>query len=397
MISVIIPIYNVEKYLDQCIQSIISQTYSELEIILVNDGSTDHSLQICREYEKKDARIKLIDKENNGLVSARKAGLQIASGEYASYVDGDDWVEPDFYEQMLDNMIENKTDLVESAHFVDAGTTRKIKPCKLNVGCYESQQIIPSMLCDLDFEECRLSPYVWSKLFYREILCLVQNQVDDRIILGEDVAVTYPYVLKCKRISVTDYAGYHYVQRNDSVSHTRQKGEDKGCKRLIENLQQCFGDSRYADCMRKQLNQYAKLMLLIQSMDLFDCGHDTILNPFGGGSKEERYMIYGAGNLGQSVYNYLRKKGRHKVVAWVDKDAQSYCELGLDVRLPEKQLFFKKKYDRIIVAVFNQKTVRGIKDFLLDMGLRESVILCLTDDFRSLEYDVLDKLEEGEI
>lgn len=101
MISVIVPIYNIQEYLPQCIDSIINQTYTELEIILVDDGSTDSGGSICDEYALNDSRVKVIHKKNGGLVSARKAGIRAAHGEYITFVDGDDWIERDTYQKYL--------------------------------------------------------------------------------------------------------------------------------------------------------------------------------------------------------------------------------------------------------------------------------------------------------
>ena len=101
LISVIIPIYNVEAYLDECIASVIAQTYSNLEIILVDDGSPDNCPQMCDEWAAKDSRIRVIHKENGGLSDARNAGIDIATGEYIAFVDSDDWIVPEMYEKML--------------------------------------------------------------------------------------------------------------------------------------------------------------------------------------------------------------------------------------------------------------------------------------------------------
>ena len=103
-LSVIVPVYNVEKYLDRCIRSIAGQTYTNLEIILVDDGSTDHCGEICDEWSRKDTRIQVFYKKNGGLVSARKAGLKTASGQYIAYVDSDDWIEENMYERMMELM-----------------------------------------------------------------------------------------------------------------------------------------------------------------------------------------------------------------------------------------------------------------------------------------------------
>lgn len=114
LISVIVPVYNVEEYLTKCIDSIINQTYTNLEIILVDDGSTDRSLKICNEYLQKDARVKVIHKENGGVTSARKAGLLQAAGEYVTYVDGDDWLERDAYSVIYERGIKFGVDMVQT-------------------------------------------------------------------------------------------------------------------------------------------------------------------------------------------------------------------------------------------------------------------------------------------
>ena len=113
-LSVIVPVYNVEKYLDRCIRSIAGQTYTNLEIILVDDGSTDHCGEICDEWSRKDTRIQVFYKKNGGLVSARKAGLKTASGQYIAYVDSDDWIEENMYERMMELMLCNHSDIVTS-------------------------------------------------------------------------------------------------------------------------------------------------------------------------------------------------------------------------------------------------------------------------------------------
>ena len=113
LISVIVPIYNVEKYLDRCVESIINQTYKNLEIILVDDGSPDNCTQMCDDYAKKDSRIRVVHKENGGLSDARNAGMEVATGEYVSFIDSDDYISLDFYETLFQTMIDNDSDIVE--------------------------------------------------------------------------------------------------------------------------------------------------------------------------------------------------------------------------------------------------------------------------------------------
>lgn len=112
-ISVIVPIYNVEKYIEKCINSIINQTYKDLEIILVDDGSTDSSGKICDEYAKKDKRIKVIHKKNGGVSSSRNIALTIANGDYITWIDSDDWIEKDTYSKLADIILKNKADIIQ--------------------------------------------------------------------------------------------------------------------------------------------------------------------------------------------------------------------------------------------------------------------------------------------
>ena len=111
LISVIVPVYKAEKYLDKCVQSIVNQTYKNLEIILVDDGSPDNCPEMCDEWAKKDSRIKVIHKENGGVSSARNAGLDNSFGDYIGFVDSDDFIENDFYECLYDNLVENGADI----------------------------------------------------------------------------------------------------------------------------------------------------------------------------------------------------------------------------------------------------------------------------------------------
>ena len=114
VISVIVPIYNVENYINRCLNSIINQTYKNLQIILVDDGSTDDSGKVCDKYALKDSRIKVIHQKNSGPVRARKTGLEASTGEYIGFVDSDDWIEPNMYEEMLNNLIQTNADFAQS-------------------------------------------------------------------------------------------------------------------------------------------------------------------------------------------------------------------------------------------------------------------------------------------
>ncbi|WP_314159939.1 glycosyltransferase family 2 protein [uncultured Gemella sp.] len=206
-ISIIIPIYNVEKYLRRCIDSIVNQTYKNTEIILVNDGSPDNCREICDEYEEIDSRIKVIHKANGGLSSARNAGLDIASGEYIMFVDSDDWISEDTLEK-LNKYVEKGCDIINF---------------KLRFAKRKTENIIKLNDKIKDSYECNLLSYV-DKLFSGELDFFICNKLykkdlfdDVRFPEGrnyEDLATIYKLYFKAKNIVVTDYTLYYYWLEN---------------------------------------------------------------------------------------------------------------------------------------------------------------------------------------
>lgn len=222
LLSVIVPIYNMEDYLRQCLDSIVNQTYPELEIILVDDGSTDSSLQICREYAEKDSRILVVEKENGGLVSARKEGIKHVLAEYISFVDPDDWLALDTYEVLVDILAKTQTDIlccgfINENKGISTYYTNDVEP-----GIYEitskNDVLYRCMLYNDETGDAGIKPSVWSKIFKRQVVEGVLNNIDEGITIGEDMACTYPALLNAKNIVVTDFCGYHYRRRDDSMS-----------------------------------------------------------------------------------------------------------------------------------------------------------------------------------
>lgn len=221
-VSIIVPIYGVEKYLRQCVESIMNQTLKEIEIILVDDGSQDNCPQICDEYAAKDNRIIVIHKENGGLVSARQAGVEKASGYYVGFVDGDDWVEPAMFEKLLKAAEESHSDLAVCGFFYSYPEKEDFSEFHIADGIYEEQQLqelMTHILYSGKFYEWGMPPSVWNKLFVREKYIPCQMKVERQITLGEDLAVTIDYYSACKRICVSNAPYYHYRQITSSMVH----------------------------------------------------------------------------------------------------------------------------------------------------------------------------------
>ena len=224
-LSVIVPIYKVEQYLSECIESIMEQTFTDMEIILVDDGGQDKCPSICDAYAKKDSRIKVIHKENGGLVSARKAGLQEATGEYVAFVDGDDSIERNMYECMCASAYGMDADIVaEGFTFIYPDKTEVWKD-RVPAGEYDrkalEEQIYPVMMCHENKLIRNVAPAIWSKIFKRGVITPVLSEMDERIKDGEDAAVTYPCFLRAERIIfLTDKHHYKYRINTESMSRS---------------------------------------------------------------------------------------------------------------------------------------------------------------------------------
>ena len=212
LISVIVPVYKVEKYLDKCVQSIVDQTYKNLEIILVDDGSPDNCPQMCDEWAKKDPRIKVIHKENGGQSTARNKALDVATWDLFGFVDSDDWISLELFEKIVDIFNTHDPDIVE-----------------FDVNCvnergeiYSSTETIPERM--LSTEEAlnellmdNINNYMWNKVFKRNVFKGVRFP-EGRIL--EDMAIMPQLFLNAERIYCSTGKFYYYYQRSDSSLHT---------------------------------------------------------------------------------------------------------------------------------------------------------------------------------
>ena len=396
MISVIVPVYNVGKYLTKCVDSILKQTYCDLELILVDDGSTDESAMICDQYEEIDARVVVIHKQNGGPNRARKTGLQRARGEYVCYVDADDWIEDDMIEHQFREIQSSGADLaVSNLYFESEGWRQKV--CgTLDAGLYNTEDIVGTMLYTGEFYQFGITQYACTKLFRKDILWDVQMQVDDRIGCGEDVAVLYPYILNARTVYISDYAGYHYIQRTDSIQGHYDSDELVKDKILIAYLYHIFTKSIYSESLLRQLNQYAKNLLLTRAVDCFDNSKDDkVLMPYGGIPINSRIILYGAGKMGQSIYRYLKRLSSIEIKGWLDKNYLVYRKMNMEVNAPDYlEELQDETYDLILISVNNQKAVMSIRKYLETLGVKREKIKWLDEEFINEDYIIIDKLHE---
>ena len=213
LISVIVPIYNIEKYLSRCITSIIEQTYKNLEIILIDDGSSDSCYQICDNFSTSDDRIRVIHQKNSGLSEARNSGINLARGAFILLVDGDDYIEPNMVDMLYQAIIEYDADAVCCGHYKEYVNKSIAHPLTKEVKCYEGDEIVVSAMKGSVFGH-----YAWEKLWKADLFncCRFPSGMQ-----FEDVATTWKLFLKCNRVVTVPDVLYHYIYRRGSIGNTK--------------------------------------------------------------------------------------------------------------------------------------------------------------------------------
>ena len=255
-ISVIVPVYKVEPYLRKCVDSIINQTYTNLEIILVDDGSPDNCGAICDEYAAKDSRIKVIHKKNGGLSDARNAGMEIMTGEYVAFVDSDDWIEPQMYQRLYELIEFYHADMAFGGVADDVLQDDTVHTVKTsNYG-------------DTPLEEDKISAMrryfhgswaAWDKLYRAELFDGIRYPVGE---INEDEAIVLHLLDRCNRVCFTNEVFYHYIRRIDGTSITTSAFSEKKmawAKHCRDNL--AFIREKYPQLEKNALARYRSSVL----------------------------------------------------------------------------------------------------------------------------------------
>lgn len=254
LISIIVPIYGVEKYLCKCVDSILNQSYHNIEVVLVDDGSKDNCSQICDQYSNKDPRVVVIHKKNGGLVSARKAGIAVANGDYVVCVDGDDWIDEDYIETLY------KISKLYSPDIICTGAkTVGDQIGYINIPCEpgmflnnEIESVIYPILIQPASADA-FPPSQWAKMYKKEIYKSCQERVNNAISNGEDIACVIPCLYKAKSIYLDKSNGYNYRYNPLSISKNKKPFNWDGPLYLYNALTSQIDVSKYD--FKRQISQ----------------------------------------------------------------------------------------------------------------------------------------------
>ena len=376
-VSVIVPVYNTEKYLEQCISSILNQTYGDIEIILVDDGSTDNSGNICECFRNMDAKVLCIHTQNNGLVSARKAGIELSSGEYIIFVDADDYIERNFVEELVFHIVSSNADFAHSGYIMhEEGENFKVE-CQegvFNIQTYENKRMFFQEYI-LGIGKIGITASIWSKIFQKDFIRECYREVPDEQQYGEDIICLMSCIEKAKRVELINMSLYNYRVRENSLSHINKENYLRKEISLLNSLGNFFENCQ----MRLYLNVELYDFLIKRTSNILKhvaissfyvpCFYFRNIRRL----YHKKIIIYGAGNVGKDYYRQFSAYNVIEVVLWVDKNYQLYNLDYCDIAPVDSIL--SNYFHYIVIAVLNLKVANEIKDELTLKGIDEDRLI----------------------
>ena len=377
-LSVIVTVYNVEIYLKECLDSIVNQAYQDLDIVIVNDGSTDASGEIIDSYAQKDSRITVIHQENKGKLYSRYVGLVKSIGEYVTFVDGDDWIDPNTYLDLKKYMDLNEDVIMYQIikYFNDA--YQYVSNINYSEGLYTGmeirEKIKPSMIWNIPRGIFGLDPSLCNKIFKKEyILHSAQMASHMNLGYGDDVAILYPIFDRIKSFRIIYKAYYYHRQRERGVVADYLLDEN-----FFQNIYQLYdyllGYFRNDIGLRKQLDYfYVNSVNLGLAKYNENDSNTSCLFPFRNVPVNSKIILYGAGKIGRVYHRQVEDSQYCQIVNWVDAKASAYK----DDRIRDiETIMTMTNYDYIVIAIKNKMVVEQVKKMLIiDYRIDKEIII----------------------
>lgn len=378
-ISIIIPVYNTEQYLCKCLDSVRNQTFRDIEIICVDDGSTDKSSVILEEYARKDSRIRVLHKKNEGLVAARKSGIREAAGIYAGYVDSDDWIESDMYEYLYQTALTTGVDLVTCGYFLEGNYTT-IHLDNIEEGLYPEARMAclrDNTIYRLESKETGIRGGLWCKIFKTELLKRVQSSVPDEISIAEDKVCLLKYILECSSVYVLKKPLYHWCMRENSMSHESKNSYLSKVQSVYDYLTILYEHPNFSQLMRCQAEIYLieLLFLGINKRMGFQNRNMIWIDPYWLDLLPEnaRVILYGAGELGEKYRKQMGARPDLKYLFCVDENYEKLSKKEFPVQMPQK--IADSEFDYIVITIKNREKAMQVRQGLLEQKIREERII----------------------
>lgn len=392
LLSVVIPVFNMEEYIERCLTSVLNSSYQNLEIIIVDDGSRDDTIKLCRKIAEQDSfrRVRIIENKHDGVVKARNTGILAANGKYITFVDADDYIGNDRLISMVEAM--DGCDLVCAGYtkrleeklirdeLMDRGQSKiEIMPCLIPEGVYEGEKLlafIKSNFLSLGYWHNCVGNNLWKYTFRTDMIKKICTKIDSSVWFGEDMLLCQIYSLYCNRIHVIKNRCYYHCCRKP-----QNRYPVKEIMANMEKLYHCLCDelmkhpkaSLFKRCLQEEYLELCIDGLRMQGIDN-NASIRYIYYPYYGRLNGKKIILYGAGNVGKAYYYRMKEDSECLLVAWIDKNAEKIRELDF---LPVEGIdsLYSKKYDYIVIAVFDEITYQTIRKELIESGVKKEVII----------------------
>ncbi len=375
-LSVIVPIYNVEKYLRQCVESILGQSMQEIELILVDDGSPDNCGKICDEYAQRDGRVKVIHQKNKGLIEARRSGVLASKCRYTTFVDGDDFIDRTSYELAAESM-RNNIDIIIFGITACYSSGKQIQSVSdFHTGVYDreeiQQEILPKVVWNYHEERCGMVPSLCNKIMRRDLLLSCYEQLpNSAFFYGEDNAIFYPMLQKAQSVEIKEES-YYYNRYRKSSETAWYLADDEYFEKLFllyRYLKDLFKDSTE---IIRQIEYYYMYSVSLRNQ-VYGLRKEKIrhLFPFDKVGKGERVVLYGAGIVGQVYMEQIEKLAYCEVVLWVDRNYTQYNFASVSPAEKIKSV----PYDKVVIAIKDVEIQDAVERDLISLGVPKTNIV----------------------
>lgn len=378
-VSVIVPVFNTEPYLRQCLDSLVNQPLQELEVICVDDGSTDGSAGILDEYAAKYSCIKVIHKENGGVVSARRSGEAAAKGEYIGYVDSDDWIEPEMYQRLYDCATSSGAELVSSGYYLEGNYTSELYD-GVEGGFYGEgniENLRGNTIYCMHKKDVGLRASLCCKLFAKKLLDRIRFQVPTDIHMSEDKMQMLACILECRSAYVLKKAYYHYRINQTSSTHSANPSYLFCMDKVYQYIRKLYSHPNFTAAMHRQAELYMIEMLLagINTRLGFQTRNLLWFDPYWleaipAGS---RIVLYGSGEAGRKYRTQLLAKECHRYAGCIDFEYEKLKDEVLQIQSPA--MLSSMSYDYIVITVKNPRKAGQIREELEGLGVEPAKIL----------------------
>ena len=379
MLSVVVPVYNAERYIEKCVKSILKQNYLTMEIILIDDGSTDNSGTLCDILTKESQCIRTVHTKNGGITKARFIGASLSKGKWITFVDADDWIDDAAYKDFEG---ENDCDIVITGicRYIDANHQDMQLPY-LREGIYDKNdilnEIIPNMLWTPKLNDWALDPSLCTKIFKREIVTKFLDKASKvESNYGEDSIVIFPIMLYVKSVRISKKVYYYHRQREKGVVSPYIKDEDFIPKlyKVYEYLKDQFIEMGYWNIMKKQLDCFFINAIEIKKRCYeYPAWKLSVYFPIDRIPRKSKVILYGAGYLGKQYWKQNILYHFCTIIAWVDMNYIKKKSNNYTIENPS--IIKEREYDFVLIAVDNYFVAKDIVRYLIKIGVKREKII----------------------